>query len=46
MNDQNTANLTNVQLLVRNYAVPMLFILTGTALGYYLATNSKRKVAL
>ena len=33
----STTNLTPGQLLVRGYVVPVALILTGTALGWYLA---------
>jgi len=34
--DPSSMNLTTSQLLVRNYGVPMLFILTGVGIGWYL----------
>lgn len=39
--DQQNVNLTTPQVLIRGYGVPMLFILTGVALGYYLSKNGK-----
>lgn len=40
MNDP-APNLTTPQVLIRGYGVPMLFILTGVALGYYLSSQKK-----